>query len=344
MTRHRIAMLALAVAVIAAGCSGGTEAEPPPTKPAATSTSTPTEPAAPPAVNPLETAPAAKMLGLDLGDIVRAEDGTHLVVTSSYKYADRSVYRLYDRRWAPLTPMLGVRGELSIDRGLRHSFLGSLFAYRDKGLPRVNERVLIAGDGTLRRSTAGSADDTSRGPQSRRLAARVRGVRAHGLSTRRPDRLPGHERRSGTPLDSSLTNRRPATSAPWRVTAQRAAPSHTSVDEGRTFTDLSAAVLPGQLRTSAAVVPDRRRPGRGHDRRRIPTVAPRARPSQRCPRCQPLRRRPERPVQPLRLAAPPGRKSSSSTPTDPACTSPPTPATRPSSTPPGHGPVPDRRR
>jgi len=245
MTRHRIAVLAVAVVVIAAGCSGGTEAEPPATEPAAASASAPTESATPASTDPLEAVPAEKMLGqIDLGGVVQAKDGTHLVVSSTYQYAGRSVYRLYDRRWAPLTPMLEVRGLLSIDRGLRHSFLGSLFAYREKGLPRVNERVLISGDGTLR-TIDGQVGRRRQAVDPRPGDWRLASVQSGRMVYRPADRTV--YRATAPEWDT------PGRS--WYVTAagdicalEGDSPAsgtvHTSVDEGRTFTDLSAAVLP----------------------------------------------------------------------------------------------------
>ena len=78
--------------------------------------------------------PAEAMLGMidPFRGVTRADDGTTIVVSTN-EYTTRSVYRLYDSRWRPLTPMLELRGRLSIDRGLAHAFVGGLFAYRKRG-------------------------------------------------------------------------------------------------------------------------------------------------------------------------------------------------------------------
>ena len=45
--------------------------------------------------------------------------------------------------------MLEVRGELSVYHWPKHGFVGSLFAYRETGRPRVNEDVVITPAGAL---------------------------------------------------------------------------------------------------------------------------------------------------------------------------------------------------
>jgi hypothetical protein len=241
MTRSQFAALAAAVALGTVACSAGTDAEPP-REPASTSAGTPSESATTPAADPLEARPAEKMLSID-GTVAGADDGT-AVVLSTDLYARRTTYRLYDRRWRPLTPVLEVRGQLVIDRGLADTFLGSLLANRTKEHPRVDERVMLSSEGILTtvddRSGRSSPPVTPR-PGDRRLDSVGSGRLVHRADS-------GTVHRTTVP---EWDDRHRS----WNVTAaghvcalesstQIGATIHASIDEGRTFTDLSTAVLP----------------------------------------------------------------------------------------------------
>lgn len=192
MTRSRIAALAAAVAASTLACSGGTNAEPP-TERTSTSADAPIESATPPATDPLDARPAERMLGIDL-TVVRADDGTAVVVSTN-EYQTRTTYRLYDPRWRPLTPALELRGHLTIDRGLADSFVGNLFAYREKGRPRVDERVIVSSDGALTtvddQSDRGGKPVPAR-PGDRRLASSSLGRLVYRPATRTIHRTTVH--------------------------------------------------------------------------------------------------------------------------------------------------------
>lgn len=239
MARLQIAVLTAAVALGAVACSGGTDGEPL-TDQTSEAPSAPIESAAPRATDPLESVPAEKMLGF-VASVVRADDGTAVVVSTN-EYATRSTYRLYDSRWRPLTPVLQLRGELRIDRGLAHAFVGGLYAYRENGHPRVSERIIVSRDGMLT-----TVEDRS-------------GRRAEPVRTRPGDRTLGDAPRqvyrpATRTIHRVTTPEWDHTSRFWSVTAagdvcalesesRIGATIHASVDEGRTFTDLSTAILP----------------------------------------------------------------------------------------------------
>jgi hypothetical protein len=239
----------VAAAVVTLGtaaCSADTEAGPPTESTSETasgsasgSASGPAAPSTPAATDPLEPAPAEKMLGTDF-HVVRADDGTSIVVSRN-EYATRSAYRLYDSRWRPLTPMLALRGDLDIDRGLADAFVGRLFAYREKGQPRVDEAVIVAKDGTLTavdRETGRDSEPVRPRPGDRRVGSEV---------VYRPSDRTLHRTTLPEWADGGLH--------PWDITAAgnvcaidgRGPASGTvraSDNEGRTFDDLSTAVLP----------------------------------------------------------------------------------------------------
>ena len=227
------------------------------------------------ATDPPEPVPAEAMLGMinPFGGITRADDGTTIVVSTTPSMT-RSVYRLYDSLWRPLSPMLELPGRLTVDRGLAHSFVGSLLVDGKRGLPRVDEGIIVTRDGTLTtidRKVGRGSEPVHMRPGDRLIDALLPGVGPvqPGRMVYRPqDRTlhqvtvpewdtPGHNWSVSGAGDICAVDSR----------ARVGGTVHASVDEGRTFTDLSTSFVPVRLRTQAAVVPDGRRPGRGHDRR-----------------------------------------------------------------------------
>lgn len=241
MGRRHIAALAATIVLAVSACDGGTGATPDPERtPSAADRSVEPGDASP--SDPLEAESAAKLAGID-GVVIRADDGTAVVVSTN-EYATRTTYRIYDPRWRPLTPVLQLRGDVIIDRGLANTFFGNLTASREKGHPRVNERIIISSDGTLTTvdDQAGRASQPVRTrPGDRRLAS----VGSGRLVYRPADRT----------VHRTTTPEWDARSRSWYVTAagdicalgsrdRIGVDIHASVDEGRTFTDLSTAVLP----------------------------------------------------------------------------------------------------
>lgn len=249
VARYHIAALAAVVALTVEACAGGSgsggsggSGGEPHRQTTSPSASTPIGPTDSPAKESLEAVPAEKMLGIDR-NVVRADDGTAVVLATN-EFATRTTYRVYDRRWKPLTPVLGLRGHLIIERGLANAFVGRLSAYRTKRYPRVDEWVTVRSDGTLTaandRAGRGSPPVHPR-PGDRRLASV-----GSGRLVYRPVSRTVHK----TDVPEWDVRRRA-----WFVTAagdicalgssdRIGATIHASVDEGRTFTDLSTAGLP----------------------------------------------------------------------------------------------------
>ena len=202
--------------------------------------------------DPPEPVPAEAMLGLidPFRGVTRADDGTTIVVSTNPSMT-RSVYRLYDSRWRPLTPMLELPGRLSIDRGLAHAFVGSLLVDGKRGLPRVDEGVIVTRDGTLtaidRKVGRGSEPVHMRpgdrlvdaplpgvGPvQPGRMVYRPRDRTLHQVTVPEWDTLGHNWGVSGAGDICAVDSRE-------RIGGT----VHISVDEGRTFTDLSTSLVP----------------------------------------------------------------------------------------------------
>lgn len=239
-----------------AGCTGESEGRSGPhrsTQPsAAPSAESPSAPETAPtptsSANPLATTPLPKpyrRVGAVAG-VVRADDGTAFVAFGSAWPDDRTSFRLYDRNWRPLTPLLRLDVALMPERGTAHGFVGRATRTNRNG------RTTFAKWVTLNR--AGRVQRVAKQPER--------------SMTARPPR-PGDLHLEGTGQRGSLAYR-PATDTvfkkprpPWdtvghswyvdldgTICAMSSGPLaersiHVSLDEGRTYTTISVAdVIP----------------------------------------------------------------------------------------------------
>ena len=246
MTRNQVTALTATVATIAlvaAGCGSDVSA-PPRTERTPASSVAPNRPATAQASDPLAPVPADRMFFT--ADVLRADDGTAVVVSTN-DLGTRAAYRLYDRRWQPLTPVLELPAGLSLDRSVDNGFVGYLFVPRRKPRPPAIEPVMLHRDGTL-----AIVDDRS-GRDDPAVRPRPGDLRlsppAGGLTVYRP--ATGEVRRSTVPSWDVGTGRiwdrtraGDVCALAGRERIDAGAVIHASVDEGRTFTDLSTAALP----------------------------------------------------------------------------------------------------
>jgi hypothetical protein len=147
--------------------------------------------------------------------------------------------------------MLELPGQLHIYRGLADAFVGDLIVYGKGALPRVDESVIVTRDGTLtvidRQSARGSKPVRTR-PGDRLIDTPLPGGGPvpPGRMVCRP-----HDRT----LHQALVPEWDTLGHNWSVTGagdvcavdsreRIGATVHASVDEGRTFTDLSTSVVP----------------------------------------------------------------------------------------------------
>jgi hypothetical protein len=241
----------LVAAALASGCS---EAEPDPTDSPATGSeagpsgedtptrqaepSNPELPAAMPATPPY-AAPGTPSL-------IRAHDGSTLAVYEPAWPRERTTYRIYDRRWHPLTPLLMVNVSLEVSRSVPAGFIARASLSRRDGSTALREWVTIDRDGNIR--TVTQQPDRRAEAQPLRRGDLFLESSGRALLAYRPSQ------------DAVVKARNPSWNGvgySWyldpeegHVCALLSGPlaegvMHVSVDEARTFTDVTAAdVLP----------------------------------------------------------------------------------------------------
>jgi hypothetical protein len=143
---QRISALVIGLALLP-GCTAD-ERPPDPSPPGpASSGATSEEPApelvsGPPVATPVERAVGA------LSGPVRARDGTTLVQIAGPRDADQ--FRIYDRRWRPITPVLEVAASLSVLRGLRSGFVARVTRVKGPHRSAFRGWVTIGRRGAIR--------------------------------------------------------------------------------------------------------------------------------------------------------------------------------------------------
>lgn len=144
------------MAALWTGCSAGSEETPTAgaTSPQSASpeTETPDTPSAAPtsasSLEPLRATPTTRPNGV-VSAVLRASDGTNIVVFGYNGRGERTSYRLYDRRWRPRTPLLGVDTLLELQRGTAEGFVGRATNSNREGKLTRNEWITIDRAGGL---------------------------------------------------------------------------------------------------------------------------------------------------------------------------------------------------
>ncbi|WP_322936742.1 hypothetical protein [Nocardioides bizhenqiangii] len=205
----------------------------------AASASSPTPTRAP---DELEVTPASYPYGKrGAPTLLRARDGTTIVVFEPDQGSQQTSYRLYDNRWRPRTPLLRVDAELVVLQGTAKGFVGRAFRYRRDGSTELAEWVTIDPKGQVEPV----ADQPDRSTPARRL-------RPGDLDLQVLNGAPFGYR----PADDSVTKK---PQPPWggngyvvdvdtdgSTCALRPGPLstgtiHVSTDEGRPVTELTVA-------------------------------------------------------------------------------------------------------
>ena len=240
MARYLIAGLGAAATLTVSGC-GGADPDPQavrtpashPTSTISVNTSTSDAPVA---------EPASKMFDVDAG-LTRFADGTTILHATNLN-GTRTTFRVYDTRWRPLTPVLQLQGSLALERDVGGRLIGSF----TPAPPRQSyfgaaRPVLVGKDGSL------TVLKNPPRPGGRTVATEPGDLRIDGGTGRlvyRPSDVAIYRTTRPSWDDPSRAWGRGAAGicALGRASRLGEATIHASVDEGRTFTNLSSAVLP----------------------------------------------------------------------------------------------------
>jgi hypothetical protein len=242
MAKLHIVVLALGVALAVSACDRGDTSAERRSDRSPSSAREPSGSASAEMTDPLESAPVDHMADID-GTVVRAGNGTSILVSTN-EFATRTTYRVYSPRWRPLTPVLELRGDLVIDRGLDDSFIGEFTVARKSGRSSVDEPVTVSSDGSLRavEDRAGAQDRPVRiQPGDRRLTSLRSGRLVYRPATDAVYRTP---KPPWDVLSRSWYRSASGGICALESNARLGATIHVSIDEGRTFTDISTASLP----------------------------------------------------------------------------------------------------
>jgi hypothetical protein len=242
IAKHHIAVLAMGVALTVSACDGGeTRAERQPDR-STSSTREPSGSANADVTDALESEPVDHMADTD-GTVVRAGNGISILVSTN-EFATRTTYRVYSPRWRPLTPVLELRGDLAIDRGLEDSFIGEFTVTRTSGRLSVDEPVTVSSNGSLT-AVEDRASDRDRPvriqPDDRRLTSLRSGRLVYRPATNAVYRTP---KPTWDVFSRSWYRSASGGICALERNARLGATIHVSIDEGRTFTDISTRALP----------------------------------------------------------------------------------------------------
>ena len=251
----RAAGTLLLVASSATACSGEADKSTAPTPSAIPSTSRSSAPSTSPGQRRAASAPrdlpgptpAREAFGrIELGGILRAGNGSTLLLFGPTWPHERTGYRIYDRRWRPQTPLLEVPVSLDLVRATATGFLAQATRSRRDGSTTLNAWVVIDRAGQLREATQQRRHDSA----PAQLRADDLRFGYAGQFAYRPDtrtvlraRRPSWFRQAvawSSRRGPMVCAFRPHGRAPDAVL-------HVSADEGRTFSTISAgAVIPDE--------------------------------------------------------------------------------------------------
>lgn len=245
---------ALAMFLMAAwwtGCTAGSKEASTPGSPTPRSASSATESlrthagapsSASAGLDALKASPAARPYGVGGGPaaVIRASDGTTIVQFPATWPGERTSYRLYDRRWRPLTPLLRVDASLGVQRATATGFVGRASKTNRDGSYKFNEWVTIDRVGRLHQ-IAHQPDVATPAKPPRPGDIFLEGEDGGHFGYRpatdtilKQPRPPWNNPAHSWYVDSGLI-------CAMRSSRVSAGLVHMSIDEGRTFTDLSAS-------------------------------------------------------------------------------------------------------
>ena len=117
--------------------------------------------------------------------LVRADDGTTLVGFGEPGVNDSTQYRLYDRQWRPLTPLLSIDARLVAERGTAHGFVGQATRSNRMGRHTLNQWVTLNRAGRVH-PVADQPDRSARARPSRPGDLHLEGNGIRGSLAYRP--------------------------------------------------------------------------------------------------------------------------------------------------------------
>jgi hypothetical protein len=159
MNRTSLWLAGLTLFVGSTGCSGTTTPRDDPPEPidrsaastptGATTSAEPNQPVGHPLV--AQEATTDPHGGIGFNGILRARDGSTMVVHGPTWPKERTWFRIYGPDWRPRTPLLETRFSLEMGRGLERGFVGrASLCKRDCSRTVFSQWVTVEPDGTLR--------------------------------------------------------------------------------------------------------------------------------------------------------------------------------------------------